>query len=360
MYYQHKATLTNCVSKNSWKGLSILNFTLIFGLLLAGGLAARATDRTWTGAVSWEWNNATNWNPQGIPNSGDTVYISSGYVNFSSVYFSGQMHWSGGQFYSGRLVLAPETVLTISGPALKNIANVALENQGRIIWTNTGGLEWSSASGTIVNNSNAVWEIANDTSLLEAYVSLVGSITNYGTVVKTSGTGTNTLVARFHNHGKVETQTGTMRFHGRTTESASTGEFAAAAGARNQFASGTFQWNGARFTGAGANQVTDYVTFNGSLSSTNLELTAGGRLNGTNTLEGQVFWTGGELTAGHVTMASNAVLMISGTEQKRLNNTRLENQGRIIWTNAGGLVWSSVSGTIVNNAGAVWEIANDA
>ncbi len=37
--------------------------------------------RTWTGAVSGDWSNASNWSPTNVPVAGDDVYITSGSQN---------------------------------------------------------------------------------------------------------------------------------------------------------------------------------------------------------------------------------------------------------------------------------------
>src|SRR5690242_5057969 len=36
------------------------------------------TDRTWTGGVSNDWFTSGNWNPEGAPQSGDTLTLTSG------------------------------------------------------------------------------------------------------------------------------------------------------------------------------------------------------------------------------------------------------------------------------------------
>ena len=49
-------------------------FTFIL-ILLIFGTAAFAVTKTWTGAISTNWDTATNWNPAGVPGSGDDVTI---------------------------------------------------------------------------------------------------------------------------------------------------------------------------------------------------------------------------------------------------------------------------------------------
>ncbi|MEA2165346.1 MAG: trimeric autotransporter adhesin, partial [Thermoanaerobaculia bacterium] len=53
-----------------------------FTLLLA--VHAQATTYTWTGAVSNLWSNQNNWNPVGVPASGDSVAFPSGAANLTN------------------------------------------------------------------------------------------------------------------------------------------------------------------------------------------------------------------------------------------------------------------------------------
>src|SRR5688572_23252816 len=50
-----------------------LGRTAVVTALLLQILVARADDATWTGAANSDWGNSSNWNPNTVPGSGDTV-----------------------------------------------------------------------------------------------------------------------------------------------------------------------------------------------------------------------------------------------------------------------------------------------
>lgn len=179
-------------------------------VMLVSGPFAEAAVRTWTGAVSSDWLNSTNWSPNGVPAAGDTVNISSGSISFSSpVTFAGQINWTGGTLGTGQLTLTSEAVLTVSGAADKQFGFATLENFGRVVWADAGRLVWTG-SGTLLNAPGATWEIVGDGALDSAY-GAGGSITNRGTVLKHASLGTNHLSGAFYNQGRVEVTSGAIR-----------------------------------------------------------------------------------------------------------------------------------------------------
>src|SRR5262245_19707072 len=79
-------------------GRSLPIFLKLFVILFVSGLtigSSSAATLTWTGAVSSDWNNATNWSPQQVPTGADTAVINSGPVVaatnplFSTLTFNG-------------------------------------------------------------------------------------------------------------------------------------------------------------------------------------------------------------------------------------------------------------------------------
>src|SRR5690349_18718846 len=79
---------------------------------------AEAQDLTWTGSISSDWNNPTNWTPPQVPTATDHVIINSGSVTMPANGFFGAMDWSGGTI-NGFLTVASNAVLNISGSAEK-------------------------------------------------------------------------------------------------------------------------------------------------------------------------------------------------------------------------------------------------
>jgi len=67
--------------------------------------ASAQTNISWTGLISDDWNNSTNWTPQQIPTASDTVIISSGDVTIPADGVFAVMDWNGGVI-SGVLTVA--------------------------------------------------------------------------------------------------------------------------------------------------------------------------------------------------------------------------------------------------------------
>jgi hypothetical protein len=141
---------------------------------------------TWTGSVSTDWNNPTNWTPQQVPIASDHVTINSG---SSSIIPAGGafaiMDWNGGSIY-GALTLASNGVLNVSGSADKNLYG-PLTNAGTIVWTGAGNLQAYNYSvppysGEIYNLAGGLFDIQNDTVVgSSGYAAL---FSNAGTVRK--------------------------------------------------------------------------------------------------------------------------------------------------------------------------------
>lgn len=92
------------------------------------------------GGYADAWNNPTNWNPQSVPSTGDTVAINSGSLTLpanasyavlnlnggillGNITVSATLNWTGGQWGDGAvLAVAPSGVLNISGDAQKLIS----------------------------------------------------------------------------------------------------------------------------------------------------------------------------------------------------------------------------------------------
>jgi len=88
---------------------------------------------TWTGAVSSDWNNPTNWSPRGVPGANDAVLVNSGTLNVApnasfalltldgaatvtgSLRVSSTMNWNSG-FVHASLVVEERGVLNLRGP----------------------------------------------------------------------------------------------------------------------------------------------------------------------------------------------------------------------------------------------------
>jgi hypothetical protein len=52
---------------------------LLMALMISQNVLAQ--DKNWTGTVSTDWNNASNWSPSGVPGPSNYAIISSGARN---------------------------------------------------------------------------------------------------------------------------------------------------------------------------------------------------------------------------------------------------------------------------------------
>ena len=353
---------------------------LIAAMLVVGSITVRPATLTWTGSVSSDWNNPTNWTPQQVPAAGDHVIINSGSVTVPANGVFAIMDWTGGQM-SGTLTVTSNGVLNISGSAEKDLY-CPLTNAGTVNWTGTGHLRvlnylGGNYFGTIANLAGGLFDIQNDTLL--DYYSGTELFNNAGTLRKSAGTGTTTINLQLNNTGSVDVESGTLAFE---NNGIIDGQFYAAAGATNDFSGSFSSGNAPLLNGPGAflfssgtltltqNLIPNLQMLGGTLllgpgfqggSITNLTL-AGMTLGGTNVVTGTLNWTAAAMQ-GALTVASNGVLNISGSAEKDLY-CPLTNAGTVNWTGTGHLrvlyyLGGNYFGTIANLAGGLFDIQND-
>ena len=127
-------------------------------LLVALSVAGVAQDRTWDhGAGSQEWDNLTNWDPDGVPTSGDTVLIPNGFA--------------AGEYpdLSASAVNADVLDLTIESAASLTLGGLSLTIAGDL-----------ANSGTLDGGGGGAISIAGD-------VTAAGNLTSTGTVTLNGG-----------------------------------------------------------------------------------------------------------------------------------------------------------------------------
>ncbi len=252
---------------------SRLALLLLWGL---GLTCASAATITWTGAVSSDWNNRTNWNPQQVPTSADTAVINSGTVTvaaappFSALTFNSGtltgpivvgnscvMNWNGGR-------LAQGSSLTVQASGAVNLAG-STEKDLACPMTNFGQVVLSGSAFYILNNNSAyqgwvtnagLWAIQGDVNLASYYGNGYGLFANSGILRKTAGTGISAIGVSLTNGpaGTVDVQSGTLRCDGGAQLD---GTFIAAASTVMAFNGGTFLYVPAnRYAGSGQYQLT--------------------------------------------------------------------------------------------------------
>lgn len=202
-------------------------------------------DKTWVGADGANWNDDGNWNPNGVPTTGDDVYISSGNscmldidIDIGSLAVTTTSLYGGGH---NIIITANHFPLAIDGGAVQNINNLSVGAYGISI-INGGYLSMNSdltLTGNLSGDSNQSFTCGGTATLNGGSQSILlptGSSTswnNFGALVKTTA-GTLTLKA-----GEVlqVDAVGTCTFTGITIVSDTPGT-------RAKFSVGTAAWSG--------------------------------------------------------------------------------------------------------------------
>ena len=162
----------------------------------------------WTGAVSTDWDNSTNWSPQQVPTAADHVVIAAGNVNFPADGVFGILDWTGGQlngpvtvpanatlnwqagtlWINSSLTVVSNGVLNLSGAADKYLYGPRT-NAGTVTWGGTGNIQCGTSHNynwyyaPIFNLPGALFDIQSDQTWLSWEMrkfkgqSLVGSRT---------------------------------------------------------------------------------------------------------------------------------------------------------------------------------------
>lgn len=371
---------------------------------------------TWAGPLSGDWNAATNWEPNLVPGSNDSVVINIGSTvtldtpaDCASVVLGGpdilggpgnsnpnltgsgtltvhdHLYWrSGSMSGSGRTVLetGAALIMDMDNPAGLNLSSRTLELGGETFWTAAANLFLNNA--VITNRAGAVFHAAGPGS-----INFSSRFDNAGTFRKSGNTGTTTFAsgATFNNYGTVEIETGTLHCDASFTNN---GVVNVSAGATHQLAGGgtcsstfnaaatalvewtfrTFTLNpGAQLNGDGLYQINAGGPLNQQLTAlfNNADIAVEnfgllyGVLDGSDTItiSNAMNWTGGTMSgSGQTIIPPGATLTIADPGTVTLSRT-LENGGTILWTGAGDI---DVTGGVVitNRAGALFKVENAA
>ncbi len=294
--------------------------------------------------------------------------LDSGSINTatSSVVFSsaGVVNWFGGGIGgNGTFQVAGKGALNLVGNNAKSMNDSAILKIDASASVLDSGLGALVGSGLEIDNFGT-WTLTNDANLTDGSL----SFNNYGTFTKTTdgqghGVGTTTVDLNTFNNfngGTVDSKTGTLSFFSQTT-SQDSGAFDAEANAFIAFGSGSVTLNaGTTMIGAGdfliqnlnnIGGITVTVDFGVSVAPPNLNLDSG-TLNvlGTVNVTANGTWTGGTITgAGSVNFPAKSTLNITGSAEKDLAGSTINNAGFAIWTGTGAIVGNN--GSVINNSG---------
>ncbi len=293
---------------------------------------------------------------------GSSLTFASGLIAGSGTLSEG-MEWTGGSMSGGHsLTIGRDATLTLSGTAVKTLANgFTLNNQGTLVFGGTGNLAGSNAtlnnSGLIDLAVDGLWDYPNSGAR--------NQVNNTGTIRKSAGDGSTTVEFALNDQapGRVEALAGSLRLTG---GGVSDGVFHCVSPGALDFAGGIHDvMNGASFTGNGLARIhggTLRLSGDSSVEGMfELSSQSGSLLNGdgTLTINGHMIWSGGSMSAaGQVTVASGGNLDVSGAAVKTISNGwKLRNEGTLTWTGDGAIAGSSSAA--LENAGT-WNIQTDA
>ncbi len=295
----------------------------------------------WVGGTSGDWDTASNWNINAVPDStdevtigsGDTVTLSSGYDDsvFSldcsgtlvissgslslgstssitnltlsggtlkgdgDVTFSGTVDWTSGTMSGSGLTTFASTA-TVSLASSSNMSLLRnVNNAGTVDWTGSGWLVLEDGD-TWDNQSGSLFDDQVD-STIDPVVGLV-TFNNEGTFTKSGGTGTTTLDGNvaLNNSGTTNVNDGTLLIHDAVDNS---GTINIATGCLLQIAGLGELESTSDITGGGSIEIaSNTTTLGGTINvSGGLTIDSGATATGTGSITGNVT-NDGTLTVG--------------------------------------------------------------
>lgn len=166
-----------------------------------GRLYAAPVSYTWNGSTSNDWNTATNWTPNGVPNILDNVLINTSAINpcvANGAFFAVNNFTLNG---TGNFQLAANSELTVNGNYLASATisfdcsstlNVTSTLSQTIPAANYGSLNISGGNRTLAN--------AGTIGICGLFTPGAGVITITGSTINFNGTGSQTIAATSYNN----------------------------------------------------------------------------------------------------------------------------------------------------------------
>ncbi len=186
------------------------SITGISGPITLGGACLGTETKTWMGGTDLNWTTAANWNPTGVPTSGDSVCIASstGTVVIGSLaaanqsitsivtdvnmsFTSGPLTINGPATFAGNLSISGGT-LTLNGTSGSSVSGTMTQSSGFLVGTDalaiTGHLTWTSGDMCTTFSSGACTTPGTQaTTTLSGGASLSGTAVLGGRTLNTSG-----------------------------------------------------------------------------------------------------------------------------------------------------------------------------
>ena len=281
------------------------------------------------------------------------------------------LNWTGGRLVGSSFTVAAGAELAISGSANKVLLRSTLSNAGTVTLSGSGQLigtvDGFSQSVLITNLAGGLFDIQNDSAVgfsdpgygIAAYV-----FHNAGTLRKSAGAGATTFPSQcsFVNSGSILVEQGAIVFPGFQNG----GSLTVQPGAAVTFPLGFVNNGGFNLNGdARANSTGGACSFGpaSQLTGTGQWTIPTGDVTLTGTIP-SLNWAGGRLVGSDFTVATNAVLSISGAATKTLVRSKFSNAGAVLWTGAGQLIGTMDAYNqfvvITNQVGGLFDIQTDA
>lgn len=338
------------------------------------------------GSAIGGWFNAANWSPAIVPTTNHRAVVDGEIMDFYTadatvaglVLTGGRIagahrltvtklaEWSGGELQSGfTLAIAPGGFLRVTNGsgALTLRTGSGIENRGTLRLESTA---LQSVFGAWVTNYG-LFEVAGQRSFLRFEDAAFDFSNQAGAVFRrSSGAGTNRVVAAFHNEGMVENLTGVLDFGATFINGGwalvNTGTLRTASGSEIRYTRANNFRHGTTFEGPGTHRLlaatagpNDGSQFAGDIHG---DFTvAYGWMGGTFTNTGQVIWEGGDFRSGGTwTIAPGGVATLTGLGARTLvNGYLLRNLGTL---RLAGTSLGASSGGTADNLGLL-DIAGD-
>src|ERR1051326_6135972 len=286
-----------------------------------------------------------------------TFGIESGTQTFSTATLTGTMQYDNGTL-TGALTIPLTSKINVKNSGGSHLLDgLAITNQGLIdliaasVATRNGSTIANSGTINLEGDFNIIWDGNGGT----------GSITNNGTITKVSATGTSILgnFAAISGTGTFHAQTGTLRFSGAPTPSATTG-FNADSGTTIEFTTnGNSFASGTSFNGSGTYRIASNSAFaSGSITvAGGLTLDSGTvSFNGL-TVTGTTSWNNAVITGTGLTIPGGSTLSVLTAGTHLMDAGTIASSGTINCSAA--CIFSRNASSLTNNAGGIVNIAGD-
>lgn len=294
------------------------------------------TSKVWSRTSSGNWNTATNWTPVGVPSPGDHVVLSQAVTVTidQPVNLAGTLQWSAGTLYCQEaLVVNSGGAITVSGGGIVDLRGT-LRNNGTITLADNTIFRLEDSGARLLNEASGV-VISTGSDAFNPWSS-GGRIENHGTFRKLEGASLSFSTAlTVENYGDFDTRSGVVHL------------------------GKTIVHDGARYFGAGTNEINNVFTLAGNMMSSNLWLVSGGSVYGTGTYSGVIEWVDGSLALnGPIQIGETGILNLRGTSPHYLYR-HLTNRGTILFHDDARLTFNSSATRLVNMPGATIDSPTD-